>query len=105
MGMDMRGRALEDRRAILAGVISRRAPSLQFSEILEGDGPQVWRAACGMGVEGIISKRRRSRYSFGKTDAWRNTKCTMTDHFAVTGYLREGRSLRLSRFLDRGLVP
>ena len=104
-GEDMRGRVLEDRRAILAGVVSRRAPWLQFSESLEGDGPQVWRAACGMGLEGIISKQRGSRYFSGNTDAWRKTKCTMTDHFAVMGYDRDGRSLRLSRFLDRGLVP
>jgi bifunctional non-homologous end joining protein LigD len=101
----MRGRVLEDRRAVLADVINKRAPWLQFSESLEGDGPQVWRAACGMGLEGIISKRRGSRYFSGKTDAWRKTKCTITDHFAVTGYDRQGRSLRLSRFLDRGLVP
>jgi bifunctional non-homologous end joining protein LigD len=29
----------------------------------------------------------------------------MSDHFAVIGYDRDGRSLRLSRFLDRGLLP
>jgi bifunctional non-homologous end joining protein LigD len=58
-----------------------------------------------MGLEGIISKRRGSRYCSGKTDAWRKTKCILTDHFAVMGADRTGRSLRLSRFLDRGLVP
>jgi hypothetical protein len=104
-GEDMRGRVLEGRRAVLADVINKRAPWLQFSESLEGDGPQVWRAACGMGLEGIISKQRGCRYFSGKTDAWRKTKCTITDHFAVTGYDRQGRSPRLSRFLDRGLVP
>ena len=104
-GENMRGRVLEDRRAILADVVNKRAPWLQFSEGLEGDGPQVWRAACGMGLEGIISKRRGSRYFSGAFDGWRKTKCTLTDHFAVMGYDRDGRSLRLSRFLDRGLVP
>ena len=72
---------------------------------IEGDGPQVWRHVCNMGLEGIVSKRRGSRYFSGKTDAWRKTKCTLTDHFAVMGYNRDGRSLRLSRFLDRGLIP
>ena len=75
-GEDTRGRELEDRRAVLADVVNKRASWLQFSESLEGDGPQVWRAACGMGLEGIISKRRGSRYFSGKTDAWRKTKCT-----------------------------
>jgi bifunctional non-homologous end joining protein LigD len=45
-----------------------------------------------MGLEGIISKRRGSPYISGK-------------HFAVMGGDRTGRSLRLSRFLDRGLIP
>jgi bifunctional non-homologous end joining protein LigD len=104
-GKDLRGRELEERRAILADVVGKRAPWLQFSESLEGDGPQVWRAACGMSLEGIISKRRGSRYFSGSFDGWRKTKCTLTDHFAVMGYDRQGRSLRLARFLDRGLVP
>ena len=38
-----------------------------------------------MGLEGIVSKRRGSRYFSGKTDAWCKTKCTLTDHFAVMG--------------------
>ena len=104
-GEDMRGRELEDRRAVLADVVRKRAPWIQFSESIEGDGPQVWRHACGMGLEGILSKRRGSRYFSGKTDTWRKTKCSLTDHFAVLGTDRTGRSLRLSRFLDRGLVP
>jgi bifunctional non-homologous end joining protein LigD len=104
-GEDMRGRELEDRRAVLEAVVRKRAPWIQFSESIEGNGSEVWRRACGMGLEGIISKRRGSRYFSGKTDAWRKTKCTLTDHFAVMGADRTGRSLRLSRFLDRGLVP
>ena len=58
-GEDMRGRELEDRRAVLADVVSRRAPWIQFSESIEGDGPQVWRHACNMGLEGIVSKATR----------------------------------------------
>jgi bifunctional non-homologous end joining protein LigD len=104
-GEDMRGRELEDRRAVLEAVVRKRAPWIQFSESIEGNGSEVWRRACGMGLEGIISKRRGSRYFSGKTDAWRKTKCTLTDHFAVMGADRTGRSLRLSRFLDRGFVP
>jgi bifunctional non-homologous end joining protein LigD len=104
-GEDMRGRELEDRRAVLADVVRKRAPWIQFSESVEGDGPQVWRHACNMGLEGIVSKRRGSPYLSGKSPVWCKTKCTLTDHFAVMGYDRDGRSLRLSRFLDRGLVP
>jgi bifunctional non-homologous end joining protein LigD len=100
-----RARELEERRAILADVVRGRAPWLQFSENLDGDGPQVWSHACNMGLEGIISKRRGSPYLIGKTSAWRKTMCTLTKHFAVMGYNRRGRSLRLARFLDHDLIP
>lgn len=45
-------------KALSPGVTSRTW--LQFSEAIEGDGAQVWRVACDMGLEGIVSKRNRS---------------------------------------------
>ena len=57
-----------------------------------------------MGLEGIVSKRRGSRYFSGKTDAWRKTKCAMTGHFGLLGYDRDGRSLRLAHVTDGILV-
>jgi bifunctional non-homologous end joining protein LigD len=72
---------------------------------IDGDCPQVWRHACNMGLEGIISKRRGSPYISGKSPVWPKTKCTLTDHFAVMGADRTGRLLRLSRLLDRGFIP
>jgi bifunctional non-homologous end joining protein LigD len=104
-GEDMCARELEDRRAILADVVSKRAPWIQFSESIEGNGPQVWGHAYNMGLEGIISKRRGSPYLSGKTSVWRKTMCTLTAHFAVTGYNRRSHALRLGRYLDRDLIP
>jgi bifunctional non-homologous end joining protein LigD len=40
-----------------------------MSEALTGD-----RAACGMGLEGILPKRIASRYVSGRTRAWLKTK-------------------------------
>jgi bifunctional non-homologous end joining protein LigD len=68
--------SFEDRRAILADVLRKQAPWLQGLESIEGDGPQVWRRACNLGLEGIISKRRGSPYISGKSPVWRKTKCT-----------------------------
>ena len=103
-GEDLRGRQLDDRRAILADVVRRREPWLQFSEAIEGDGSQVWQVACEMGLEGIVSKRSRSPYISGRFDGWRKSKCTETQHFAVLGYEREGRSIRLARLIDGDLL-
>jgi bifunctional non-homologous end joining protein LigD len=44
-------------------VLARASPGLQFNKHLdEEDGPLVFRHACKLGLEGIESKRRDSRY-------------------------------------------
>jgi bifunctional non-homologous end joining protein LigD len=109
-GEDLRGSALEDRRATLASLLRKPGPWIQFSEEVGGDGPQALCAACDMGLEGIVSKRRSSPYRSGRrADGWRKTKCTMREHFAVIGADPPARvpvrSLRLARLEAGELVP
>jgi bifunctional non-homologous end joining protein LigD len=47
---------------------------IQLSEAITGDGAAIFRHACGLGLEGIVSKRIGSRYVSGRTRAWLNTK-------------------------------
>jgi bifunctional non-homologous end joining protein LigD len=47
---------------------------IQLSEALTGDGAAIFRHACGLGLEGIVSKRIGSRYVSGRTRAWLKTK-------------------------------
>jgi ATP-dependent DNA ligase len=39
-----------------------------------GDGNRIFRHACGLGLEGIVSKRIGSRYGSGRTRGWLKTK-------------------------------
>ncbi len=48
--------------------------ALRFCEHVGGDGPIVFRHACAMGLEGIISKRRDSAYRSGRPDKWLKVK-------------------------------
>jgi ATP-dependent DNA ligase len=43
-------------------------------EALTGDGAAIFRHACWMDLEGIVSKRVGSRYVSGRTRAWLKTK-------------------------------
>lgn len=71
---DLRPLPIEVRRARLAGLI--RAPGgIVLSEEIDGDGPTVFRHACELGLEGIVSKRRGSRYRSGPTSTWRKVRC------------------------------
>jgi bifunctional non-homologous end joining protein LigD len=47
---------------------------IQLSEAITGDGADIFRHVCGMGLEGIVSKRIGSRYVSGRTKAWLKTK-------------------------------
>jgi ATP-dependent DNA ligase len=66
-GDDLRREPLETRKATLASLLRKSPAGISLCEHLEGDGELVFRHACKMGLEGIVSKRRDSRYSSGAT--------------------------------------
>jgi bifunctional non-homologous end joining protein LigD len=47
---------------------------IQLSEAITGDGAAIYRHACLMDLEGIVSKRVGSRYVSGRTRTWLKTK-------------------------------
>jgi hypothetical protein len=47
---------------------------IQLSEAITGDGAAIFRHACGLGLEGIVSKRIGSQYVSGRTRAWLKSK-------------------------------
>ena len=62
-GEDLRAAALEERKARLAKLLAGSKAGIVYSEHVELDGPAVFAAACRMGLEGIISKRRDKPYA------------------------------------------
>jgi bifunctional non-homologous end joining protein LigD len=77
-GQDVRPEALEERRKRLSKLLSRSNKAMrdgiQLSEAVTGDGDRIFRHTCGLGLEGIVSKRVGSRYVSGRTRAWLKTK-------------------------------
>ena len=72
---DLRGVELIGRRRMLQKALKKAGPALRFSEHLEGaDGEAMFRHACAMGLEGIVSKRVASRYKSGSCIAWVKVK-------------------------------
>ena len=54
---------------------SRAGPGLRFNEHMdEQNGPLVFLHACKLGLEGIVSKRRNSRYRSGRSPDWIKSK-------------------------------
>jgi ATP-dependent DNA ligase len=69
-GTDLRREPIETRKATLASVLRGCLPGLRLNEHLAHDGESVFRHACKMGLEGIVSKRLGSRYRSGRSPDW-----------------------------------
>jgi bifunctional non-homologous end joining protein LigD len=69
-GEDLRRAAFETRKATLASLLRGSLPGLRLNEHLTHPGDVVFRHACKMGLEGIVSKRLGSRYVSGRTRDW-----------------------------------
>lgn len=87
---DLRTFALKDRKAILAEVLAD-APGerIRLVEPLPQSGPALLAAACRMDLEGIVSKRRDSRYSAGRGETWVKSKCRLAQEFVIGGWTQE----------------
>jgi bifunctional non-homologous end joining protein LigD len=63
------------RKATLTSVLAKAAPGLRLNEHLEhDDGEVVFRHACKLGLEGIVSKRKGSPYRSGRSPDWLKMK-------------------------------
>ena len=69
-GQDLRSLTWEERRSRLIPLLKDTAPSIVLSEHAEGDGEALFRNACAMGLEGLVAKRRYSRYRSGPSKDW-----------------------------------
>ena len=74
-GDDLRRDPLEVRKATLASVLAKAGPGLRLNEHIEHeDGEMVFRHACKIGLEGIVSKRKDSPYRSGRSQDWLKSK-------------------------------
>jgi bifunctional non-homologous end joining protein LigD len=73
-GRDLRRELIEKRKALLAKLLKGEQMSMVLDEIYEEDGAIVFREACKLGCEGIISKRLGSMYRSGRSPHWGKVK-------------------------------
>jgi bifunctional non-homologous end joining protein LigD len=70
-GEDFRPQALAMRKANLARLLKRRVDGIFIAEYERGDiGDVLFRVACNMGLEGIVSKRLDRAYGAGRCSHW-----------------------------------
>ena len=71
---DLRALSLGEHKAKLARPVDRRLTGIVMNEHTNEDGATVFRHACKMGLEGIVSKRLSKPYQSGRSGHWLKVK-------------------------------
>ena len=71
---DLRRKPFAERKAALRQLLRRSREGIQYVEHTEGDGEEIFQAACKLGLEGIVSKRLDAPYRSGPARSWLKTK-------------------------------
>jgi bifunctional non-homologous end joining protein LigD len=73
-GRDLRRTPIEERKGLLAELLDGSDCSLVPNACYEEDGAIVFREACRLGCEGMVSKRLGSIYRRGRSPLWIKVK-------------------------------
>ena len=94
--VDLRRLPLTERREKLRQTVPVDARSaIQFSDHYDGEGAELFKQACAMGLEGIVSKRALSPCKSGPSKFWLKTKNVVESELILLGtdYDNEGKPI------------
>jgi bifunctional non-homologous end joining protein LigD len=73
-GEDIRREPIEDRKHRLVELLPLPHVGIALNETFSGNSATIFKAACALGCEGIVSKRLGSTYRSGRSSNWIKTK-------------------------------
>lgn len=92
-GMNLRQLPLTERLTLLDGLLATEGGRVWRSRLWPAEsGSSLFKEACKLGLEGIISKKLSRSYAPGLRD-WAKSKCRPRQEFIVCGYLPPKSSL------------
>ncbi len=86
-GYDLRDVPLSERRAALEQILKKsKSDKVRFSAEFGTNPEELVVAACKIGLEGVIGKRRDSRYVERRSPEWIKLKCGLRQEFVIGGF-------------------
>ncbi|MFT4438850.1 DNA ligase D [Caballeronia sp. 15715] len=89
-GQDLRNVPLWARRALLSQMLGSDGDRIRFSQDFDAPPAHIFEAAAGLGLEGLMLKRRDARYESGRTQTWLKAKCRLRQEFVICGLTARG---------------
>ena len=88
-GRDLTSVPLWQRKTIAQSLIDEANPSVRFSNSIQAGSARLIKAMQARGLEGLIAKKRESRYEPGRrSGAWVKFKWTNEQEFVIGGYTK-----------------
>jgi ATP-dependent DNA ligase len=87
-GQDVMDKTLDSRKALLGKkILPKVSEPIRYSPELEADLPSLIAAVKQQGFEGLVAKRRNSRYEPGlRTGAWRKMRVNQGQELVIANY-------------------
>src|SRR6185437_8892813 len=87
-GRNTRALPLLERKQLLADLLTKSSANsaLRFSEHFQAGGDEVFKKACALGAEGIVSKVSTAKYDSGRGGIWLKIKCIQEQEFVIGGF-------------------
>lgn len=86
-GKDLTGVPLFQRKAMVETLVGNVSSHIRFSPSIKADSARLMREMQARGLEGLIAKRRDSKYESGRrSGAWVKFKWTNEQEFVIGGY-------------------
>jgi len=115
-GFDLRRTPLVERKRLLTDLVGPKRRRLHLSQHEEGSAAAMFKRACEIGIEGIVSKRADAAYVSGRTNSWTKVTCRKRDTFVVAGlaynkrkfegiYLARPEDMSYAGKVEHGFTP
>jgi bifunctional non-homologous end joining protein LigD len=86
-GKDLTGVPLLKRKALAKALVANLPDTVRFSASIQADSDRVLKEMKARGLEGVIAKRKDSKYEIGRrSGAWVKFKWTSEQEFVIGGY-------------------
>ena len=92
-GFDLTRTPLLERKKLLQSLLARMVPTpetLRYSDHIRSGGEEVYRQACLLAAEGIVSKQATGAYEQKRSRTWLKTKCRHRQEMVVGGWTEPG---------------
>jgi bifunctional non-homologous end joining protein LigD len=66
--------------------------TIRYSSHIVGRGEELLHKFCGMGLEGVVSKKADANYTGVRSDAWLKTKCIQRQEFVIVGWTKSDKA-------------